>query len=223
MSKYYIQSCSLSKRTVHLKVFSNMSAANYYNNVMTEPSGVGSAVGVAKSNWYIAIVKNNTEKSVFEKLAKLGYECYVPVQKELRVWKNGRRSYVERVVIPTMVFINCSESFRKEIVRYPYILRFMTNRAGTSLNVGNKPLAVIPDAQIKKLMFMVGNTDTPVVFSSMSYKKGDWVKIIRGKLVGLEGEVKTIDDKHSEVIVSLDFLGNARLTIETMDIEPIRR
>ncbi len=70
---------------------------------------------------------------------------------------------------------------------------------------------------------MVGNSDTPIVFFSMPYKKGDWVRVIRGKLAGLEGEVKTIDDKHSEVIVNLDFLGNARLTIETTDIEPIKK
>ncbi len=206
-----------------LTVFSDMSADSNYSSVMTGPSGVGSAVGVAKSNWYVAIVKNNTEKSVSEKLVELGYECYVPVQNELRIWKNGRKSNVARVVIPTMVFINCSESTRKEIVRYPYILRFMTNRAGTSLNIGNKPLAVIPDVQIKKLMFMVGNSDTPVVFSSKSYKKGDWVKVIRGKLAGLEGEVRAIDDKYSEVIVNLNFLGNARLAIETINIEPIKR
>lgn len=69
---------------------------------------------------------------------------------------------------------------------------------------------------------MVGNSDTPVVLSSRPYKKGDWVKIIRGKLMGLEGEVNAIDEKHSEVIVNLDFLGNARVSIETMDIEPIK-
>lgn len=197
-----------------------MSSHNDYTRVMTVPPGVGSAVGVANAHWYVAIVKNNTEKSVAEKLALSGHECYVPTQNEIRVWKNGRKSIVERVVIPTMVFINCTESSRKEIVRHPYILRFLTNRAGATMNAGNKPLAIIPDAQIQKLMFMVGNSDAPVVFSSTPYKKGDWVKVIRGKLAGLEGEVQSVDDKHSEVIVNIDYLGNARLTIETINIEP---
>lgn len=200
-----------------------MSAANEIIGVMTGPSGVGSAEGVGKSNWYVAIVKNNTEKSVSEKLAKLGYECYVPLQNEIKVWKNGRKSSVVRVVIPTLVFVKCTESARKEIVRYPYIHRFMTDKAAKSVSNGNSTLAIIPDIQIKKLMFMVGNSDTPVLFSAIAYKKGDWVRVIRGKLAGLEGEVKAIDDKHSEVIVNLDFLGNARLTIETINIEPIKR
>lgn len=200
-----------------------MSTDDENNRVMTALPSVGNAVGVSKTKWFVAIVKNNTEKSVFEKLTKLGYECYVPLQEELRIWKNGRSAMVERVVIPTMVFINCTEFARKEIVRFPYILRFMSNRAGKSLIGGGKPLATIPDTQIKKLMFMVGNSDTPITFSSKAYKKGDLIRVIRGRLAGLEGEVKTIDDKNSEVIVSLDFLGNAKLTIETINIEPIKK
>lgn len=191
--------------------------------VSTATRVVDDAVGLEKSYWYVAIVRNNSEKSVFEKLIKSGHKCYVPVQHEVRVWKNGRKSKVERVVIPSVVFIYCTETERKEIVTYPYILRFMTNRAGASSDYGSKPLATIPEIQINKLMFMVGNSDTPVVLSSRPYKKGDWVKIVRGKLIGLEGEVNAIDEKHSEVIVNLDFLGNARVSIETIDIEPIER
>lgn len=216
----YDSSKSLDKRAPVIITF--MNTDNVDNSVMTGPSGVGSAEGVSKSNWYVAIVKNNTEKSVYRNLVNLGYECYVPLQNELRIWKNGRRSFIERIVIPTIVFINCTESIRKEIISLPYIIRFMSNRAGTSSNGLNKPLAIVPETQIKKLMFMVGNSDTPVTFSSTIYRKGDLVRVVRGKLVGLEGEVNAIDDKHSEVIVRLDFLGSARLTIETADIEPIK-
>lgn len=222
ISIYFVTSKSLAKRCIWFySVFSNMSAYIVSKNVVTVPSGVGSAVGVSESHWFVAIVKNNTEKSVLEKLKKFGYECYVPLQEELRIWKNGKRAVVERVVIPAMVFIKCTEYVRKDIVTLPYIIRFLANRAGTSLNGTAKPLAIIPDVQMKKLMFMVGNSDSPISFSSIPYKKGDLVRVIRGKLAGLEGEVKAVDDKHSEIIVNLDFLGNARLTIETIDVERI--
>ena len=183
----------------------------------------GNTVDMPETHWFVAVVKNNTEKSVLEKLRHLGYKCYVPLQQELRIWKNGRKATIERVVIPTIVFINCTETERKLIVTLPYIIRFMTNRAATALLSGSKPLAVIPDAQIEKLMFMVGNSDTPVTFSSMIYKKGDIVRVVRGRLAGLEGEVKVVDNKHSEIIVNLDCLGNARLTIDTIDVEKIKQ
>ena len=199
-----------------------MSADNELNCVTTEPFGVGGAVGMGQNHWFVALVKQNTEKSSKEKLTRLGYYCYVPVQEELRIWKNGKKAIIERVVIPSVVFVRCTESVRKEVVNLPFVYRFMTNNAGDTTQTGHKPLASIPDEQINKLQFMLGNSDTPVSFSSAPYKKGDFVRVIRGKLLGLTGEIQKIDDKHSELTVSLDFLGNASLKIETINVEPIR-
>ena len=150
-----------------------MSARNETNSVVTVPSGVGSAVGVAKSNWFVAVVKNNTEKAVLERMLKLGYECYVPIQKEIRIWRNGKRAIVDRVVIPSLVFIHCTEAVRRDVVSLPFIIRFLTNRAGSSPEGLNKPLAIIPDSQIRTLQFMVGNSDTPVTFTPCIYRQGD--------------------------------------------------
>ena len=199
-----------------------MSAESGINSVVTVPSGVGSAVGVSESKWFVAVVRNNTEKSSMDRLLKLGYDCYVPIQKEKRIWRNGRRALIDRVVIPTLLFVHCTEAVRREIVSLPFIIRFMTNRAGSSPEGLNKPLAIIPDSQIKTLKFMVGNSDTPVSFTASTYKKGDKVRVIRGNLKGLEGEVRLIDDRQSELFVLIDFLGSATLTIDTIDVELIK-
>ena len=199
-----------------------MSARNETNSVVTVPSGVGSAVGVAKSNWFVAVVKNNTEKAVLERMLKLGYECYVPIQKEIRIWRNGKRAIVDRVVIPSLVFIHCTEAVRREVVSLPFIIRFLTNRAGSSPEGLNKPLAIIPDSQIRTLQFMVGNSDTPVTFTPCIYRQGDKIRVIRGNLKGLEGEVQVVDDRHSELSVVIGLLGRAKLTIDTVDVELIK-
>ena len=199
-----------------------MSARNETNSVVTVPPGVGSAVGVAKSNWFVAVVKNNTEKAVLERMLKLGYECYVPIQKEIRIWRNGKRAIVDRVVIPSLVFIHCTEAVRREVVSLPFIIRFLTNRAGSSPEGLNKPLAIIPDSQIRTLQFMVGNSDTPVTFTPCIYRQGDKIRVIRGNLKGLEGEVQVVDDRHSELSVVIGLLGSAKLTIDTVDVELIK-
>ena len=199
-----------------------MSARNETNSVVTMPSGVGSAVGVAKSNWFVAVVKNNTEKAVLERMLKLGYECYVPIQKEIRIWRNGKRAIVDRVVIPSLVFIHCTEAVRRDVVSLPFIIRFLTNRAGSSPEGLNKPLAIIPDSQIRTLQFMVGNSDTPVTFTPCIYRQGDKIRVIRGNLKGLEGEVQIVDDRHSELSVAIGLLGSAKLTIDTVDVELIK-
>ncbi len=187
----------------------------------TARSCVGGAGGVAeKRQWFVAIVNHNTEKAVGERLERLGVESYVASQCEMRVWRNGRKAKVNRVVIPSTVFVKCSESERRHIVTLPYINRFMTDKAGTHA-LQRQPLAVIPDGQIETLRFMLGNSDTPVTMTD-SFCKGDRVRVIRGGLRGLEGEVVNSAGANSELIVRIDFFGCARLTIDPINVEPVR-
>lgn len=196
-----------------------MSAGIVTHRVTTVPLGVGGAVGVEKRCWFVAIVKNNTEKMAYERLSKAGYESYLATQTLFRVWKNGKRAKIDRVVLPTLVFVRCTEQERRQIVALPYISRFMTNKA--SGNSTAKPLAVIPDRQIEVLRFMLGQSDVPVTMTERSYRKGDRVRVARGKLCGLEGEVVTTDDGQSELVVRIDILGCAKVLISAIDIEPI--
>ncbi len=185
---------------------------------------VGSAGGMAGAHWFVAIMrKNNTEKASAEVLQKLGYNCYVATQKELRVWRNGKRAFIDRVVIPSLVFIYCTEAQRRAIIHLPFISRFMMNKAAMTAGQSlAKPLAVIPQEQIERLQFMLGQSDIPVEFSAEHYAQGDKVCVIRGSLAGLEGEVTEVRDGNGKLIVSLSFLGQAHMTINMVDVKPIK-
>lgn len=185
------------------------------------PNGVGDAVGMSKTNWFVAIVKNNTEKASCERLDRMGFNTYLPIQKETRVWKNGRRVIINRVVIPSTIFIHCTEEQRREIVNLHFINRFMTDKAGKPSNFNTKPLAVIPDSQIKTLQFMLGNSDSPVTITARPFRKGDKIRVIRGRLKGLEGEVMDLSKDKTELVVGLDFFGCARLTTDTINVEVV--
>lgn len=182
---------------------------------------VGDAVGVGKTHWFIAIVNHNSEKQVAERLGNLGVESYLPVQTELRVWKNGRKKMVDRIVIPSTVFIHCTERERREVVKLPFINRFMTDKAGFTPGAIGKPIAKVPDAEISRLRFMLGQTDIPVEITSRPYRKGDRVRVIRGSLRGLEGEVSDMNASQSELTVELSLLGCAKLLIDTINLEYI--
>ena len=75
---------------------------------------VDDVVDVSKSYWFVAIVNHNSEKQSSEKLSKMGVVNYLPTQTEIRVWRNGRKSKVDKIVIPSTIFINCTEQTRKE-------------------------------------------------------------------------------------------------------------
>lgn len=184
-------------------------------------SNVGDAVGMLKKRWFVAIVNNNTEKSCAEKLQGIGYDVYVPIQTEERRWRNGKVKSIDRTVISTIVFIHCTELERKEVVKFSFVKRFMTNRAGKKGELEKNPIAVIPDKQIDILRFMLDNSDVPVNIESLPLKLGDKIRVIRGKLRGLEGNI--INDKNSDtfLIIRIDLFGCAKLSISPVDVERI--
>lgn len=187
----------------------------------TGPSGVGDAVGMAIRKWFIAIVNNNSEKIVQERLSRLNIESYVAKQTICRVWKNGKKAKVEKILVPTVVFVKCTEAERKEIVGLPYINRFMTNKARLGNGV-SQPLAVVPQKEIDILRFMLGQSDVPVTITDAPYKIHDKVIVARGGLKGLEGEILEVVEGKGTVFVRMNVLGCARVLIDICDIMPIK-
>jgi len=176
---------------------------------------------VDKKKWYIAIVNNRSELKAAESLDKIGVENYVPVQNRIRILKSGKKVNRPKIVIPAKVFVRCTETERrKEIVRLPYIFRFMTNRAAGNSTL-TKPVCIVPEHEIELLRFMLCQSDIPVDITEGSYARGDLVRISRGSLQGLEGEVIETHPGKSELIVRLDTLGCATLTIDTASLKKI--
>ncbi len=192
----------------------------YIDSVAAVPSGVDGAVGVADAKWYVAIVNARHEKKVAERLIDLGLESFVATQKETRVWANGKRKTIDRVVIPAIVFIRCNEEKRRAIVRQPYIHRFMTDRTADCGTL-NRPAATIPDRQIATLRFMLGHSDSPVGFMPETFRIKDNVRVVRGRLKGLEGQIINNPDGTHQLAVNLDLLGGATVKIDRSDIEKL--
>lgn len=191
-----------------------------HSDVAPRRAGADGAVGVSIENrhWYVAVVNSRHEKAVAEKLSALGYDTLVAVQKEMRMWANGRRKLIDRVVIPCTVFVKCTEKERRAIVQLPYINRFMVNRTADSGTL-NKPAATIPDVQIRRLQFMLGQSETPVNFIPTAFKMNDNVRVIRGHLQGLEGVISRNPDGTHTLTVSLALLGGATVLISPHDVE----
>ena len=183
---------------------------------------VGEAVGVPEKHWYIALVGQNTEKVCRERLQKMGYECFVATQSELRQWKNGRRSTIERVVITGIVFVNITEQERVEIVTLPYIKRFLTDKSRQSSH-GVHSLAIVSHQEMERLRFMLYQTDYPVFFDSRQLQKGSLIRVVRGAMKGFEGCVTRLPGSGSFVVASLGILGNALVQIPMEDVQIITK
>lgn len=155
------------------------------------------AVGVsngAEKHWYIAYVGPRAEKSVRDMLQQKGYEAFAATQWELHVWKNGRRKKIEQPVITQYVFVRVTEKERKEIVEFPEIHFFLTDKASATNAFGRHSLATVPIAQMELLMTMLADSENRVQFATTGFTIGEDVRVlgwgdnITGTIVRLHGD-----------------------------------
>lgn len=163
--------------------------------------------------WIAAYTRPRSEKKVKSYLDKLGIEAYLPIQKQIRQWSD-RKKKVDVVVIPMVIFVNIDKEDFHKIISHPLILRPFTFP-------GCKDIAKIPVNQIDKLKFILGQSDYPVHFDPADFQIKDKVRIIRGTLMGLTGEVISYDNNSLELAVSIALGGTARLKIEKIDVESV--
>ena len=162
--------------------------------------------------WYVAYVRLFHERKTAERLAAMGIESFVPVREEIHQWSQ-RKKKVMRVLIPQMIFIHATQKERMEALTLASISHYMVLR-------GEHTPAVIPDRQMRQFMFMVDySTETIEMFTS-SLEPGQQVKVIKGPLSGMEGELIEIDGK-SKVVVRLDLLGCAGVDMPVGYVEAL--
>ena len=184
-----------------------------------DKQAAGSSVNVADDReacpkvWYVAYTRVNYERKAQEYLCKLGYEVYVPVQKEVRQWSD-RRKVMDRIVIPMAIFICTAESKVREVEHLSFITHLLRVP-------GQKKMAAIPDEQIVQFRYMLEHADSPVQLENVSVNVGSKVRVIKGKLKGLEGIVSRCKDGRTNVSIVLDYLGCASVSIEKSDLEII--
>ena len=162
--------------------------------------------------WYVAYVRLFHERKTAEKLAAMDIESFVPVREEIHQWSQ-RKKKVMRVLIPQMIFIHATPKERLEALTLASISHYMVLR-------GEHTPAVIPDRQMQQFMFMVDYSEESIEMYNSSLQPGQSIKVIKGPLAGMEGELMEIEGK-SKVIVRLDLLGCAGVDMPIGFVEAI--
>lgn len=161
----------------------------------------GTGEGVAHPRrWYVALVRMHHEKKVCERLGKIGIESFVPVQQEVHQWSD-RRKVVESVLLPMMVFVHVTPEERKEVLSFSTVSHYLVMR-------GESSPTVIPDDQMARFRFMLDYSDDVISMNSSPLARGEKVRVIKGPLRGLLGELVTVDGR-SKIAVRLNMLGCA--------------
>ena len=179
------------------------------NSIMTGNTNDNQQV---ERKWYAAYVRMFHERKTAERLAAMGIESFVPVREEIHQWSQ-RKKKVMRVLIPQMIFIHATQKERLEALTLASISHYMVLR-------GEHTPAVIPDAQMKQFMFMVDYSEETIEMYNSPLEPGQAIRVIKGPLAGLEGELLEIEGK-SKVFVRLDLLGCAGVDMPVGYVEAI--
>lgn len=171
---------------------------------MQNTNHIETKTNTAPRQWLVAYVQSCLEKKTAQRLAAMGIECYLPVQSEIRQWSD-RRKRVDCLVIPMMIFVHVTPQERPLPLSLQAVSRYMVLR-------GESTPAVIPDEQMDRFRFMLDYSSEAVEMCSAPLAPGDAVKVIKGPLAGLEGELITVNGK-SKVAVRLDMLGCAHVDV----------
>lgn len=164
--------------------------------------------------WIAAYTRPRCEKKVEKEIRALGIETYLPIQRQMRQWSD-RRKLVDIAVIPMVILFNVTNEDIPEIVKHPLVVRILSNP-------GEKKPAIIPSDQIDKLKFILCQSDIPVEYEPIVFRVNDSVRVTRGYLMGLCGEVKSCSEALCELVIQIDILGGAKLTIPKSDLEIIK-
>ena len=188
-------------------------------NVYSSESEMESIVPVTtdreahSKRWIAALVQSCLEKRVGERLDKLGVENYIPTQTVIRQWSD-RKKKIERVVIPMIVFIRTDEMTERRLRMQTYIRKILSYP-------GQWKAAVIPDAQIDRLKFMLRHAESSVELLEQTLQVGEAIRVARGPLKGLEGEICQVQPDKPMVAIRIDCLGYACVSIDKSDLEII--
>ena len=172
---------------------------------------IGRSVARSK-RWLVAIVRICHEKKTGERLTKMGIENFLPIQQEVHQWSD-RRKVVESVLLPMMVFVHADPKERKEVLSFSTVSRYMVMR-------GESSPTIIPDEQMARFRFMLDYSEEAICMNSAPLARGEKVRVIKGPLTGLVGELVNVDGK-SKIAVRLNMLGCACVNMPIGYVEAV--
>lgn len=169
---------------------------------------------MTERQWFVAFTKSKHEKKIKAKLDEMGVENYLAVREEVHQWKD-RKKKVEVMLIPCVIFIR---GIKKDVLA-------LHNECGIPIsfmrNLTTKQIMVVPEKQMQDFMFVLDMTDD-VEVADLNLKRGDFVRITKGVLSNVEGELLSVKGK-KKVVIRIEGLVAIAVEIPAAYIEKLKK
>ena len=160
-------------------------------------------------HWYAAYTCSRYEKCVAKQLEQRRVECFLPLYRSWRRWKD-RRKQVDLALFPGYVFVRIALQERLRVLELPGVVRLV------SFNGQPAPL---PKHDIEALR---NGLEQRIYAEPHPYLRvGRKVRIVHGPLAGTQGILVRKKDK-VRVVLSLDVLmRSVAVELDAADVESV--
>lgn len=165
--------------------------------------------------WFLLWVKPRAEKTVRDNLAREGFETFAATKHETHIWRRGERRKVEKVLIPSIVFVRMEQQDRPAIERTLNVHSLMYDPARKKEGKNNwDTLARISDDDMRFFQQMLRQEEAEVNFTSSDFIIGDYVRILGFDDAHNKAQiVRIFDDSKTYVGLRVSFLGCAYMQV----------
>jgi len=158
--------------------------------------------------WYAVHVFSRHEKQVVTQLQERNVDCFLPVYRSVRRWKD-RRKELDLVLFPGYVFVHMDLNDRLRVLQLPSVVRFI------SFNGHPVPL---PEGEIETLSHGLASGIRAEPHPYL--KVGNRVLVKSGPLAGAEGILVRKKDKF-RILLSIDLImRSVAVEVDEADVEP---
>lgn len=145
--------------------------------------------------WYVITTKSRAEKKVSLGLAKVGIDHFLPLQKQLKQWKD-RKKWVELPLFHSYIFVFVPEPFRNEVFQVPGVVKYLAIKGVPS---------VLQPEEIERIQ-KICQQEHEVTITSSGTLTGDEVEVTEGPLKGLRGRILE-KESNTYLYIQIDNLG----------------
>lgn len=180
----------------------------YSSELFDEPFAV-SETATLQPRWYAGCTLSRHEKQVAKQLEERAVSHFLPMQREVRRWKNGKHQ-VELPLFPGYIFVFIAPAERIPVLKVPGFARFVS--------LQGRPVPV-PDADIEAIRkaLQSGMAMEPCRYLAT----GSRVEICSGPLEGVTGIVSRRRGR-TRVIVSVEMIQSAvAIEVDNCDLRPV--
>ena len=163
----------------------------------------------AQRAWYAIYTRARHEKKVKDQILNKGIEAYLPVREVLHQWSD-RTKWVEEPLFSCYCFVHADTRERYEAVQSYGAVRILGF---------NGEAAIVRDVEIENIRRIL--KEIPDLEACHALKVGDFVRIRRGNLAGLEGYLEETRGANRFVVHIPSIQQAVRFNIALADVEKI--